>query len=163
MLHLDERGIGHGAATFAAFAATVVLVRLLGGDLPDRFGPIPCAIGAALVEALGLAMIAVAATPAVAIVGAMVMGGAYSTLYPSLALIVLEQVPEERRGAALGTFTAFFDVGVGLGSTFVGLAASLGGYGAAFWLGVGLCPHCGAGRGHRPAPKRGGGRLSSPR
>lgn len=137
VLLLDERGIGHGAATFASFAATVVLVRLLGGDLPDRVGPVPCAIGASLVEALGLALIAVASTPAIAIVGAMVMGGAYSTLYPSLALIVLERVPEERRGVALGTFTAFFDVGVGLGATFVGIAASLGGYGAAFWLGAG--------------------------
>ncbi len=137
VLLLDQRDIGHGAETFAAFAATVVLVRLLGGDLPDRVGPVPCAIGATLVEAFGLALIAAASTPAMAIVGAMVMGGAYSTLYPSLALIALEQVPEERRGVTLGTFTAFFDIGVGLGSGLVGVAASLGGYGAAFWVAVG--------------------------
>src|SRR5262245_15967265 len=89
VLLLDQRGFGSGALTFAAFAATVVLVRLLGGDLPDRVGPVPCAVGAALIEAAGLALIAVAGSPAVAIVGAMVMGGAYSTLYPSLALIVV--------------------------------------------------------------------------
>jgi len=136
VLLLDERGIGHGAATFAAFAATVVLVRLLGGDLPDRIGPVPCAIGASLVEALGLALIATASGPAAAIAGAMVMGGAYSTLYPSLALIVVGQVPEERRGVALGTFTAFFDLGVGLGSPLVGAAAAISGYEAAFWVAV---------------------------
>lgn len=136
VLLLDQRGIGHGAETFAAFAVTVVLVRLLGGDLPDRVGPVPCAIGAALVEAVGLALIATAQSPAQAIAGAMVMGGAYSTLYPSLVLIVVEQVPEERRGVALGTFTAFFDLGVGIGSPLAGVAASLGGYEAAFWAAV---------------------------
>ena len=40
------------------------------------------------------------------------MGTAFSLLYPSLSLIVVT-VPETRRGAALGTFTAFFDAGVG--------------------------------------------------
>ena len=136
VLLLDQRGIGHGAETFAAFAATVILVRLLGGDLPDRVGPVPCAIGASLIEALGLGLIATASGPGAAIAGAMVMGGAYSTLYPSLALIVVGQVPEERRGAALGTFTAFFDLGVGLGSPLVGAAAAIGGYEAAFWVAV---------------------------
>jgi len=136
VLHLEERGIGHGAETFAAFAATVVLVRLAGGDLPDRLGPVPCAVGAALVEAAGLAIVGLAESPGMAIAGAMIMGGAYSTLYPALALIVVEQVPEERRGAALGTFTACFDLGVGLGSPLVGAVAALGGYSAAFFAGA---------------------------
>jgi MFS family permease len=60
------------------------------------------------------------------------MGAAFALLFPSLALIVLEHVPEERRGAAMGTFTAFFDVGVGIGSPLAGAAAALGGYGISF-------------------------------
>jgi len=136
VLHLDARGIGHGAVTFAAFAATVVLVRLVGGDLPDRVGPVPCAIGAALLEALGLVLIGVADSPGVAIAGAMIMGGAYSTLYPALAVLVVEQVPEYRRGVALGTFTACFDLGVGLGSPLVGAFVALGGYSTAFFGGA---------------------------
>jgi MFS family permease len=137
VLHLEERGIGHGAEVFAAFAATVVLVRLIGGDLPDRIGPVPCALGAALIEAAGLALIGVADSVAVAVAGAMIMGGAYSTLYPALALLVVERVPEERRGVALGTFTACFDLGVGLGSPLVGAFAAVGGYSAAFLGGAG--------------------------
>jgi len=66
----------------------------------------------------------------------MIMGGAYSTLYPALALLVVERVPEERRGVALGTFTACFDLGVGLGSPLVGAFAALGGYEAAFFCGA---------------------------
>jgi MFS family permease len=137
VLHLEARGIGYGAETFAAFAATVVLVRLIGGDLPDRVGPVPCALGAALIEAAGLTIIGLAQSAPVAIVGAMIMGGAYSTLYPALALIVIERVPEERRGVALGTFTACFDLGVGLGSPLVGAMVALGGgYSAAFFGGA---------------------------
>jgi predicted MFS family arabinose efflux permease len=42
---------------------------------------------------------------------------------------------QQRRGAALGTFTAFFDIGFLVGGPLTGLAAELGGYSAAFWLG----------------------------
>jgi MFS family permease len=134
VLDLDAKGIGHGAAAFTAFAVTVVATRLLAGDLPDRVGPLRCAAAAAVVEAVGLVLIALASSLAVAILGAVAMGAAFSTIYPSLSLVVVNRVSEERRGAALGTFTAFFDAGVGLGAPLVGAAASLGGYSAAFWL-----------------------------
>jgi MFS family permease len=137
VLLLDERGIGHGATVFTAFAVMVVLTRIVAGDLPDRVGPLRCAFGAALVEAAGLVLIAVAQSLPVAIFGALVMGAAFSTLYPSLSLHVVNQVPEDRRGVALGTFTAFFDVGMGLGSPLVGAAAAIGGYEAAFWVAAG--------------------------
>ena len=54
---------------FGAFATMVVLTRLVGGDLPDRVGPARVAIGAALVEAVGLATIAVAHSLPVALAG----------------------------------------------------------------------------------------------
>ena len=132
VLHLDARDIGHGAEVFAAFAATVVLARLLGGWLPDRFGPLPCIAGAGVVEASGLVAIMLAQSLPVAIAGAMAMGAAFSLLLPSLALLVVNRVPETRRGAAMGTLTAFFDVGVGIGAPVTGVAASIGGYPAAF-------------------------------
>ena len=132
VLHLDSRGVGHGATVFGAFATMVVLTRLVGGDLPDRIGPARVATTAAMVEAGGLAMMAVAQSLPVALAGALAMGAAFSLLYPSLSLIVVNGLPETRRGAALGTFTAFFDAGVGLGAPLAGLAATLGGYESAF-------------------------------
>jgi MFS family permease len=132
VLHLDARGIGHGAAVFGAFAAMVVLTRLIGGNLPDRFGPARCAVAAALVESIGLATIAIAQSLPTAIAGALAMGAAFSLLYPSLSLVVVGRVPEDRRGAALGTFTAFFDAGVGFGAPLAGVAAAIAGYEGAF-------------------------------
>lgn len=132
VLHFDARGVGHGATVFGAFAAMVVLTRLIGGDLPDRVGPARCAVGAAIVEAAGLFTIGVAHTLAVGIAGALAMGAAFSLLYPSLSLVVVGRVPERRRGAALGTFTAFFDAGVGFGAPLAGIVVALSGYQGAF-------------------------------
>jgi len=132
VLHLDARGVGHGAVVFGVFATMVVLTRLVGGDLPDRAGPARVATAAAIVEAFGLATMAVATSLALAVAGALAMGAAFSLLYPSLSLIVVGRVPETQRGAALGTFTAFFDAGIGFGAPLAGVAAALGGYESAF-------------------------------
>jgi MFS family permease len=137
VLHLDERQVGHGAGVFTAFAVSVVAMRVLGGGLPDRFGSIPCAVGAALLETAGLLLIAFTDSLAQAVAGAVAMGAGFSLLFPSLALVVINRVPEERRGAAMGTFTAFFDLGVGVGSPVAGAAAALGGYEAAFLVAAG--------------------------
>jgi MFS family permease len=136
VLDLESNGTGHGALAFTAFAATVVLTRLLAGDLPDRIGPLRCAAAAALVEAAGLTMIALASSLGLAVAGSIAMGAAFSLLYPSLSLFVVNRVPDERRGSALGTFTAFFDIGVGLGGPIVGVAAALSDYPAAFAVGA---------------------------
>lgn len=134
VLHLEARDVGHGALVFGVFATMIVLTRLAGGDLPDRIGPIRIAIGAAFTEAVGLATIGAAHGLGMAIAGAMAMGAAFALLYPSLSLIVVGAVPETRRGAALGTFTACFDAGVGIGAPLAGIAAALSGYQGAFFF-----------------------------
>jgi MFS family permease len=134
VLHLNARGVGHGALVFGAFATMVVLTRLVGGDLPDRVGPARVACAAAVVEAVGLTTIALAHSLPIALAGALAMGAAFSLLYPSLSLIVVDQVPESRRGAALGTFTAFFDAGVGFGAPLAGIAAAVSSYEGSFLL-----------------------------
>jgi MFS family permease len=134
VLHLEARGVGHGALVFGAFAAMIVLTRLLIGDLPDRIGAARVAIGATLGEAVGLVAIAFAHSLPVALVGGMAMGAAFSLLNPSLMLIAVNRVSPEARGAAMGTFTAFFDAGVGIGAPLAGLAAALTDYEGAFIL-----------------------------
>lgn len=132
VLHIEDRELGNGAVVFTAFASMVVLTRIVGGGIPDRFGGYQTAAAAGFVQACGLALIGVANSMAVAVIGALLMGTAFALLFPSLALLVVNNVPESRRGAAMGTFTAFFDIGVGLGSPIAGVAANVGGYGTAF-------------------------------
>jgi MFS family permease len=144
VLHMEARGLGHGAAVFTAFGAAVVGARVLAGRLPDVVGPRPTAVGAAGCEALGLAIIGSAHSLPVAIAGAIVMGFGFSVLFPSLALIVVNAVGDARRGAALGTFTAFFDIGMGLGGLAAGTIAAVAGYPAVFWVAAGAAAVGGA-------------------
>ena len=139
VLMLDERGIGHGALAFGFFAGAVVINRLLFGNLADRLGGRRGAMLASAVEGIGLLVFAAAHSLPVALAGAVVMGSGFAMLFPSLALLVLADADPATRGAAMGTFTAFFDLGIAFGSPLVGLVAAQFGYGAAFIAGA-----CGA-------------------
>ena len=139
VLMLDHKHIGHGAIAFGVFATSVIVVRFIFGDLPDRFGGRACAIGAAALEMTGLLLLAAAGSLTVSLLAAALMGVGFSLIYPSLALLVLDEVGPARRGVAMGAFTAFFDLGIAFGSPLVGIAAAAKGYPAAFVAGA-----CGA-------------------
>jgi MFS family permease len=132
VLDLRSRGIGGGAGVFTAFAVAVFASRVVLSRVPDRAGARATATAAALIEALGLSLVALASSLAAAIAGALVVGVGFSMLFPSLALMVVGEVGADRRGSALGAFTAFFDVGVGLGAPLAGAIASFAGYPAVF-------------------------------
>jgi MFS family permease len=136
VLHLHARGIGGGATVFTAFAVAVFASRLALSRVPDRAGARRTATVAGLLESIGLLVIAVATSLPVALAGAVIVGVGFSMLFPSLALMVVGEVGEDRRGSALGAFTAFFDIGVGLGGPIAGVTASLAGYPAVFVLGA---------------------------
>jgi MFS family permease len=134
VLHLSARGIGGGASVFTAFAVAVFASRLVLSRVPDRAGARPTAVAAGLIEAVGLLIIAVAHSLPVALLGAVVVGVGFSMLFPALALMVVGEVDDDRRGSAMGAFTAFFDIGVGLGGPLAGATASVAGYPSVFVL-----------------------------
>lgn len=138
VLHLDARDVSHSATVFTAFALAVVVTRLFAGSVPDRFGPGPTAAVAFAAEAVGMAILALADSFAVALVGALIMGCGFSLLFPALALAVVSRVDERQRGVALGAFTAFFDIGVGIGGPLAGAVAAASDYPQAFWVGAAL-------------------------
>ncbi len=136
ILDLRSYGVSGGASVFTAFASAVFISRVAFSTLPDRLGPRVTATGAALCETLGLVIIAFAHSLEAALGGALVMGIGFSMMFPALALMVVSEVGEENRGSALGAFTAFFDIGVGLGAPLAGATAALAGYPAVFLLGA---------------------------
>ncbi|BCJ68772.1 MFS transporter [Polymorphospora rubra] len=136
-LHLADRGIGHGAVLLSLFGAAYVVVRLVFGRLPDRLGPRPVVVFCGLAEAAGLLLIALAPTFWVAALGALVMGGGFTLLYPALALLVIRRSPERDRGVALGAYTSFWDLGLGAAGLVTGAVAMIG-YGWVFLLAAGL-------------------------
>ncbi len=117
-------GWSHAWVALSAFFVAFVLGRLAMGHLPDRRGGASVALVSVLVEAAGLALIAVAPSPIVAFSGAAVTGFGYTLVYPGLGLEAVRRAPAESRGLAMGAYTAFLDLALGLASPALGLAAS---------------------------------------
>jgi len=136
LLHLQERGIDHGAAVLSCFSAVYAGTRLVIGRLPDQLGPRRVAAWSGAGEAAGLLIIAVAPNLPVALFGSVVMGVGFSLLHPSLALMVMNRTEKSRQGAALGAYISFWDLGVTVWGPLIGAVAGGMGYPAVFFLGA---------------------------
>jgi MFS family permease len=117
---------------FSAFAVAFIATRLVFGHIADQFGGARVACVCALIEAAGLALIWLVPSLAVALVGAALTGIGYSLVYPGLGVEAVRHAPAESRGLAMGAYTAFLDVALGVGTPALGFVASIGGLGAAF-------------------------------
>lgn len=119
-------------SAFTAFAMIFILARITLGHLADRLGGANVALACVLVEAAGLALMALAPHLALALTGAALTGFGYSLVYPGLGVEAIRRVPPQDRGLAMGAYTAFLDVALGFGTPALGLLANFAGLGGAF-------------------------------
>lgn len=133
-LYMAKKGVANGILAFNVFGFAYVGSRLFLGHWPDKLGPYRVAFGAALVEALGLALVGAAPNLAVAVAGGFAMGMGLSLLYPSLALAVIRATDPSQHGAALGMFTSFWDLGVAAGGVVAGFIANQLGYSTIYMI-----------------------------
>lgn len=131
-LYFAVRGWADGALAFTAFAVALILTRVVAGHLPDRFGGARVALFCLAIQAVGLAMIGLANAGWMAIVGAIIAGAGFSLVFPGLGLEAVRRVAAANRGMAMGTYNAFLDLTLGLGSPLLGLLAGRAGIGAVF-------------------------------
>ncbi len=127
-LYMAGQGIDNGILAFNVFGFAYVGSRLFLGHWPDQLGPQRVALWSAVVEALGLGILVFASSLPMAVAGGLAMGLGLSLLYPSLALIVVRNTDPSQHGAALGTFTSFWDLGIAVGGVAAGFIASRFGY-----------------------------------
>jgi predicted MFS family arabinose efflux permease len=80
-----------------------------------------------LIEATGQAIIWIARTPTLVFVGAAVTGLGYSLVYPGFGLEAVARTPPQSRGLAMGAFTAFLDLALGIANPALGFLASRAG------------------------------------
>jgi predicted MFS family arabinose efflux permease len=118
-----ERGWSPVWLLFSAFAVSLIAARSLLGHLPDRLGGAKVALVCAIVEAAGLAIIWLAPGEIAAAAGAGLAGFGYSLVYPGLGVEAVRRTPPESRGLAMGAYTAFLDIALGLGTPALGLIA----------------------------------------
>jgi MFS family permease len=127
--------VAHGWAAwpaFTTFAAAFILARLFLAHLADRFAAPKVALLTVLVEAAGLALLAVAPSLAAALTGAALTGFGYSLVYPALGVEAVRSVTPQNHGLAMGGYTGFLDVALGFGTPLLGFLAERAGLGSAF-------------------------------
>ena len=123
---------GQAWLSLTGVSITFVLGRLILGHLPDKIGGAKIALICILIEAVGQALIWLAPSSNVALLGAMITGLGYSLIYPGFGVEAVRHSPPENRGLATGAYTAFLDLALGLANPALGLVASGMGLNAVF-------------------------------
>jgi MFS family permease len=127
-----ERGWSPVWLAFTAFSASFIVGRGLFGHLPDKIGGATVALVCVLIEAAGQALIWLAPGALLAFIGVTLTGLGYSLVYPSLGVEALRSVPAERRGVAMGAYSSFLDLSIGITGPALGLVASRTGLASVF-------------------------------
>lgn len=138
-LYARSIGMGSSGTLYLCFAVTVIGARLFSGTLADRYGRVAVALPGLLSATAGLTLLAVVPRPAAASVGVALFGAGFALVFPSLMALTVDRVTDEERGAALGSYTAFFDVGAAGGGYLVGALADTLGYPVAWGVPAALC------------------------
>src|SRR5450830_1834824 len=92
------------------------------------FGGFHVAIASFIVEAIGLTVLWLAGSAEVAMLGAALAGFGFALVFPSLGVEAVGLVPAPNRGAALGAYSVFLDLALGITGPLAGLIVGQFGY-----------------------------------
>lgn len=136
VLTFDQRDGGGGAYVIAAYGFATFVGRIVIGHLPDRLGAFRTGVVAFVLGTLGMALIGLAPTWPLGLIGGVVCGLSWSLLFPALGLMAVDRTPRPQRNAALAIYTSGFDAGTLVAGFTLGYVASAAGYGAVYAFGA---------------------------
>ena len=120
------------ALCLTAFGAAFIFSRVAFIRTINRWGGFRVAKVTLVVEALGALLLWQAASPAMALAGATVLGLGFSLVFPSIGVEAVKRVPEFNRGTALAVYTAFADVSFFMVGPVAGALIGFTGYPSIF-------------------------------
>jgi MFS family permease len=135
-LYARELGLDGAGAAFLVFSVTVVVIRIVGRQIPDRLGSKRASGTSLALLATGLATIGLWNEPAGLFIGTVVFAAGQALAFPALLTLAVSGTPAAERSSVVGTFTACADVGFALGALTLGGVAAVAGYESVFVVGA---------------------------
>ncbi|WP_237666117.1 arabinose transporter [Burkholderia sp. KCJ3K979] len=118
--------------SFTSFAAALMVARVFFGALPDRLGGTRTAVIFVTVYSAGMVLVWAAPAAWLAFAGTALAGFGYALIYPGFGMEAVARAPTGARGLAIGIYTAFIDLALGVFAPLLGLVADVTGLGAIF-------------------------------
>lgn len=137
-LYVTELGLAGSRLVFVTFSVVVIMIRSFGAKIPDRMGAARSSRAALACSAAGLLIVGAWHHAAGLYVGTIVFAIGVALATPALMSLAIGSAPPSERGWVIGTFTAFIDLGFGLGPVALGVVAAEVGYGGTFLTGAGV-------------------------
>jgi len=118
-LYALKHGVSNPGIFFIFLAITLMVGRVFGGKILDLYDRQKVAMFCLIVLILGIILLLFGHSLRIFILVAVLLGIGWAFLYPFLTIQVIENA-SIARGPAMATFTAFGDLGVGLGPMIMG-------------------------------------------
>jgi MFS family permease len=119
-LHALKHGVTNPGIFFIFLASTLALGRILGGKILDVYERRKVVIPCLIAIFFAMVILTFSTNLPMFILVAVIYGTGLSLLFPSLLIYAIENTGSAR-GPAMATFTAFGDLGAGIGPMIMGI------------------------------------------
>ncbi|MBO8129246.1 MAG: MFS transporter [Peptococcaceae bacterium] len=133
-----QQGIPNPGIFFTVYAITLIITRPVTGALFDCYGHRVVLIPGFLLLGAGMVILSLTANLLTFLAAAVISGLGFGFIHPALQALAVARCAPNRRGAAQATFTASFDVGIGIGSVLLGALAQFIGYSDMYLAAAGM-------------------------
>lgn len=135
-LYYSSRGWTNAWVAVSAFGCFFVISRLIFIQHIERHGGLKVALAFLCIEAAGLFLVWCVPAAWSAVLGAGATGFGFALIFPALGMTVVDLVPPQSRGAAIGAYSMFTDVALCATGPIAGFLAAHAGYDAPFLFGA---------------------------
>lgn len=131
-VYAPQRGVADFGVFFTVYAAATLASRIFAGKLSDRWGRRRVILPFMLLLAAGVFALPLLDSLFLLVLIGIAFGFGFGAFMPTLNALVVDKTPPAERGAALGFFTSFMDVGISSGAVLLGLVGEGAGFPAMF-------------------------------
>ncbi len=119
---------------FVAVSLGTLVSRLNAGKIYDKKGPNSVMIPAFVVFVCGMALYSVSRSPVPFLFSGFLIGVSIAIVFSTLQSVVVSLSPPRRYGVTTSTFSAFNDIGTGIGPIVLGAIITASGYSTMYLL-----------------------------